>query len=212
MKNFLKLTSVILLLFISLYVIAQKKQVSYSVIDSTYTVMAKRKFDIEYFEKNKINFSLNYTKEDGTEIEQHFCMDIYLEHEWIPKKLYRIYREYYLNGNLKKEGLELGQMSIGIWLEFDEDGNEIRVRNMDDSLPKGFDYNKVMLLMEKEGRINTRTGEDRDILRMSYNKDKNQWEVSFLPIKRKDYLGIEYLIDAKSGKIKDKYDMKYIGG
>ncbi|WP_163355482.1 hypothetical protein [Dysgonomonas sp. 25] len=176
--------------------------------------MADRKFDIEYFEKNNISELLKFTKEDSTKVQQvKSGANVYLEYEMPPNKLYRIYREYYLSGVLKKEGLQLGRMPIGIWKEFDENGNEVRSWDREENLPKKFDYNKVMLLMEKEGWLNTRTGADRDMLRIWYEEKKNRWVVIFLPYNPRNYYqGMEYQIDANSGKIKSKKEQKLVGG
>lgn len=229
-----------LLLILAIGANAQRKQ--YSVIDTTImNQMNTGRFDIEYFEKNKDyrtwNYStLEFSKKDGTKIEQTKYIDdyffekdetvtsgykerenkilrplgiyndsYYMEKETPPNpKLYTIYREYYLNGNLKKEGVSLrGDLPVSIWREYDENGNLVKETNWDEAYGE-FDYNKVILFLDKKGHISIKTGKGRDQFTIGVDNEKHCWDVNVWPSAANNFKGFEYLLDLDTGKVKKK--------
>ena len=232
----------LILLVLPLCLTAQKK--NYRVVDTT-TIKRmennKKKFDIEYFDKNKNIWTwdyhnLEFVKEDGTKIEQVKSIDNYFyeedkdttlgykerenkimrplgiydgsyysEYETPPlPKFYKIFRKFYLNGNLKEEGILLpGDLHVGIWREYDEQGNLTKETNWDETYGK-FDYNKAILFLAKHGHINIKTGKGRDEFTIGVSREKHCWDVNVWPRKSNNYKGFEYLLDLDTGKVKKK--------
>ncbi len=129
----------------------------------------------------------------------------YIEKETPPlPKLYTIFRKFYLNGNLKEEGILLpGDLHVGIWREYDEQGNLTKETNWDETYGK-FDYNKVILFLAKQGHINIKTGKGRDEFTIGVDREKHCWDVNVWPVKSNNYKGFEYLLDSDTGKVKKK--------
>lgn len=180
---------------------AKKK---YVILDTTEIQnMEKLKFDIQHYEKNKGFDSFEYIKEDGTRIWQYDSgYGFYVEEEYPPMpKLYYIHREYYLNGNIKTVGFMIrSYFKISIWKYYDEQGN-ITEKNWDERLGK-FDYNKVMLFLNRKGHINIKTGKGREEMTMGFNEDAHCWEVNIWPAESNKYQGVYYMLDKDTGKVK----------
>jgi hypothetical protein len=187
---------------------AKKK---YLIIDTTNIQnMERLKFNIENFEKNQEMNDLKYIKEDGTSIWQYKSgYEYYVEKEYPPfPKLYYIYREYYLNGNIKEWGFMLRTaFPIGIWKYYDEQGNLTKEENVDAVLKEKakFDYNQVFLFLDREKRINIKTGKGREEVTIGINEEAHCWDVNVWPRESNRYKGICYMIDLNTGKVKEKY-------
>ena len=207
MKNKITKYGVVILAYMLLgsNIYAQKKH--FSIIDTTKIQnMETLKFDTDYYEKNKDFDELNYTKKDGTTIRQYKSgYGEYVEEEYPPMpKLYYIYREYYLNGNIKTIGFMLRTaFPIGVWKHYDEQG-KVTEENMDTGFGK-FDYNKVFLFLYKEKYIDIKTGRGREEVTIGIDKALNCWKVNVWPVASNNYKGICYMLDLNTGKIKKKY-------
>ena len=182
---------------------AQKKH--FLIIDTTKIQnMETLKFDIENYEKNQKNDDYQYTKEDGTVIDQYTGWKCYIEKEYLPKKLYYIYREYYLNGNIQTIGFMIGTaFPIGVWKHYDEQGN-MTEENMDAWFTGKFDYNKAFLFLNRKKVISIKTGKGRDELAFGFDKKTYCWVATIFPVPSNNYKGVCYWLDGNTGKVKKK--------
>jgi len=196
-----------MILTISLSCKAQKNT-KYKVLNNIeITDMAIDTFDINLFEKyrnvnNKLSNvrSATIEKENGEKEEQVISSEEITVYYTPPlPKLYWIYKEYYLNGKLKKKGYMLTNtyMKIGVWEYYDEKGNKT-TEDMDKRYSKAkFTYNQIMLLLQDLGHININTGEGRDDIEIDYFTETNNWKVEIRKPKEKPY---GYIFSGKNGK------------
>jgi len=169
----------LIVFFVTLISADAQKQVRYKILPDTLITndMKIEIFNIEFFKDNEENNNLIITNKDGTIIEQYVGLgenpekgNNFFEYTTLGlPKLYRIYKEYYLNGKLKKFGYYLYPMlMISKWYYYDEKGNEAIV---DEDLKFGkFDYNKVVQMLAKMGYLNLQTGQGRERIRFGYDK------------------------------------------
>lgn len=150
-----------------------------------------------------------YIDDDGNEIQaMKSSRDLFFENIRPPKKFYRIYRCYYLNGKIKAAGIMITDGSlIKNFYQYDEEGNKT-VIDFDKEYDE-FDYNKVFLWLDKEGYIDLKTGRGRHYISLEYEKEKKQWYVN---IKHNEETGLKfqdrfYKLDGHTGKILEKYDL-----
>lgn len=151
-----------------------------------------------------------YVDNAGNEIQaMQSSRNIFLELIQPPKKFYKIYRCYYLNGKIKEAGFSVGNGTcfVGNFYQYDEEGNKT-VINMDKKYDE-FDYNKVFLWLDKEGYIDLKTGRGRHHINIGYESDKKQWHIL---ISHNEETGLRfqnrtYKLDGYTGKILEKYDM-----
>lgn len=175
--------------------------------------LSYEKFDINAFRvKVARSGSLDYayTEPDGTQ-KRVTCqrrgepIQIY-ETPPLPA-VYRIFSEYYPNGNLKSKGLYLpNQFVIGKWLECDQRGN-CSVDNKDAGRGT-FDYNGVLKILEDKGYINTSTGDGNWTFVVWYNENARQWGIKLQ--KDAKYKLLE--IDANSGEIRNESEYEVTPG
>ena len=143
-----------------------------------------------------------YTEPDGTQkrisnLRKGLPIEVY-EVPPLPA-VYRIFKEFYPNGSLKRKGIYLPhQFPIGKWLECDEQGN-CSVINYD--LYRGaFGYNSLLKALEDKGYINTLGGGDNWSFIVWYNDNSHQWGVKLQ--KGSKYRMLQ--IDANSGDIQSE--------
>lgn len=167
--------------------------------------MDKKFFDIEEFDKKSNSDFREYMDSNDTKFRQSKINaegGFYLEIETPPNpKLYQIYREYYLNGSIRVVGVDLRGLPVGVWKIYDELGRLKEEIDYDQQYGK-FDYNQVILFIEKKGHIDIKTGKGRDDLAFAYNEDDNLWDVTIWPSANNQRLGYFYYIDVNSGKVK----------
>lgn len=210
------LLAIVMIFTISLSCKAQKNT-KYKVLNNIeFTDMATDTFDINLFEKysnvtNKLSNvrSATIEKENGEKEEQVISSEEITVYYTPPlPKLYWIYKEYYLNGKLKKKGYMLTNtyMKIGVWEYYDERGNKT-TEDMDKRYSKAkFTYNQVMLLLQDLGHINIKTGEGRNHIDIDYLTDWNFWKVEIRNGSEPPFI---YNINGKNGKVTDKYTIQF---
>ena len=198
-----KLCLLLLLLIIFNCCMTQKKYSVYNESNINDSYMKNMKFDIEAFNKNRQGRDSYKFIQNNMEIEQTKLKKIYVEYIKPIDKFYNIYNEYYLNGNLKvhgirlNDGVSLGGLHIKTWEYYDEQGNLIR--KVDEDARFGnvpFDYNRVILWLDKKGCINIKEGKTyTNFYSISFNSEKKYWQIDI-----NDEYKI-YLLDGKTGKI-----------
>lgn len=165
-------------------------------------ILSYEKFDMNAF-RNQVaqsgSLDYVYTEADGTQkrisnLRKGLPIEVY-EVPPLPA-VYRIFKEFYPNGSLKRKGIYLPhQFPIGKWLECDEQGN-CSVINYD--LYRGaFGYNSLLKALEDKGYINTLGGGDNWSFIVWYNDNSHQWGVKLQ--KGSKYRMLQ--IDANSGDI-----------
>lgn len=82
------------------------------------------KMDIERFNRNKDVDEYCFTEYDGTKVRQIKATDYYWEESIKPHDVFQLYREFYLNGNIKRKGIQYynGNFQKGVWTSYDEEG------------------------------------------------------------------------------------------
>lgn len=175
-------------------------QTTYTILNNEDMAIKQDTFDIDSFEKNKDGANqLRITKDNGEEILNIFFVDMYLEYYTPPlPKLYTIYKEYYLNGRLKKKGYYIDELKIGKWEYYDEKGNKT-IEDMDKQFSTAkYTYSQIIILLDQLGEINIKTGENRENVNLHYNKQLKQW---YARIRNPLYGGNIYIINANNGEI-----------
>jgi len=144
----MKTTPIFIILIILFSCNAQeKKQLKKST--QKYTEMTTEKFDIEKFEKNKINNECNFILEDGTTVRQTGDENNYIEYIMPPKpNLIEIYRQFYKSGKLQRHILSFPNDFLILKKEYDENGNLTEEINYD--TPYKFTFEQLLELIKKE--------------------------------------------------------------
>ena len=202
LNNILK-CKLIVIIILTMSLSCAYSQSTYRIINKKDIIMQKDTFDIDYFENNKdMSDNVDISKDDGEHIWRYLSFDKYVEIYTPPlPKFYTIYKEYYLNGNLKTKGFKLKDLEIGTWEYYDEKGKKTTVDKDKQFSSAKFTYNQVMLLLNQLGEINIQTGENRENVDIHLNKQTKQW---YAKIRNPSYGGNIYIIDAKNGKIVKK--------
>lgn len=196
----------ITLFFISMFYISNglysQNSVQVEIYPRHKVTLSYEKFDMNAF-RNQVaqsgSLDYVYTELDGTQkrissLRKGAPTEVY-EVPPLPA-IYRIFKEFYPNGGLKRKGIYLPhQFPIGKWLECDERGN-CSVINYD--LYRGaFGYNSLLKTLEDKGYINTVAGSDNWSFIVWYNDNSHQWGVKLQ--KGDKYKMLQ--IDANSGDI-----------
>ena len=102
------------------------------------------------------------TEEDGWRIEKGSVWeDGALYDEYAPAKdFYKIQKKFYQNGIMRRKTSLFGGVVIGIYEEYDEAGNLIKVVDEDKKFGK-IKPKDIVELLEKEGWFNRETGENK---------------------------------------------------
>ena len=102
------------------------------------------------------------TEEDGWRIEKGSVWeDGALYDEYAPAKdFYKIQKKFYPNGIMRRKTSLFGGVVIGIYEEYDEAGNLIKVVDEDKKFGK-IKPKDIVELLEKEGWFNRETGENK---------------------------------------------------
>jgi hypothetical protein len=136
---------------------------------------------------------------DGREIQISSMGSEFQRREMPPlPHFYQTYSAFHKNGNIERKGKQItAGTDIGVWEYYDENGNKVGETNKDAKYP-AFDYNKVLMFLQKEGHINLETGENRDnLLWISYIDAYKIWSIE-IANGGKDGGSISYTIDLKT--------------
>ena len=158
-------TLCLLLLITSLSCIAQKNK-------KTTTMKTTERFDVQYYksiikEKNSYEgaTSAQYVERNGTETYVSFNDDGFVLQEIKPFTYEMIVRNYYKNSIIKSKGKFLchSSVKIGIWREYDNQGNLIKETDEDKKFEKlRLKPINILRWLEKEGYIDRKTGKGQE--------------------------------------------------
>lgn len=158
-------TLCLLLLIASLSCVAQKNK-------KTTTMKTTERFDVQYYksiikEKNSYEgaTSAQYVERNGTETYVSFNDDGFVLQEIKPFTYEMIVRNYYKNCIIKSKGKFLchSSVKIGIWREYDNQGNLIKETDEDKKFEKlRLRPINILRWLEHEGYIDRKTGKGQE--------------------------------------------------
>ena len=159
-------TLCLLLLIASQSCIAQKNK-------KTTTMKTTERFDVQYY-KSKIkevngkdgddSFAI-YVERDSTQVKVYFDKDYDALVTIPPFTYYKEVRIFHKNGVLKKSGKRLfcSSVDIGIWREYDNQGNLIKETDEDKKFEKlRLKPINILRWLEHEGYIDRKTGKGQE--------------------------------------------------
>ena len=158
-------TLCLLLLIASQSCVAQKNK-------KTTTMKTTERFDVQYYkniikEKNSYEgaTSAQYVERNGTETYVSFNDDGFVLQEIKPFTYEMIVRNYYKNSIIKSKGKFLchSSVKIGIWREYDNQGNLIKETDEDKKFEKlRLKPINILRWLEHEGYIDRKTGKGQE--------------------------------------------------
>ena len=158
-------TLCLLLLIASQPCVAQKNK-------KTTTMKTTERFDVQYYKsiiKKKNSYegatSAQYVERNGTETYVSFNDDGFVLQEIKPFTYEMIVRNYYKNSIIKSKGKFLchSSVKIGIWREYDNQGNLIKETDEDKKFEKlRLKPINILRWLEKEGYIDRKTGKGQE--------------------------------------------------
>ena len=158
-------TLCLLLLIASQSCVAQKNK-------KTTTMKTTERFDVHYYKsiiKKKNSYegatSAQYVERNGTETYVSFNDDGFVLQEIKPFTYEMIVKNYYKNCTLKSKGKLLchSSVKIGIWREYDNQGNLIKETDEDKKFEKlRLKPINILRWLEKEGYIDRKTGKGQE--------------------------------------------------
>ena len=158
-------TLCLLLLIASQPCVAQKNK-------KTTTIKTTERFDVQYYKsiiKKKNSYegatSAQYVERNGTETYVSFNDDGFVLQEIKPFTYEMIVRNYYKNSIIKSKGKFLchSSVKIGIWREYDNQGNLIKETDEDKKFEKlRLKPINILCWLEKEGYIDRKTGKGQE--------------------------------------------------
>ena len=158
-------TLCLLLLIASLSCVAQKNK-------KTITMKTTERFDVQYYKsiiKKKNSYegatSVQYVERNGTETYVSFNDDGFVLQEIKPFTYEMIVKNYYKNCILKSKGKLLchSSVKIGIWREYDNQGNLIKETDEDKKFEKlRLKPINILRWLEHEGYIDRKTGKGQE--------------------------------------------------
>ena len=158
-------TLCLLLLIASQSCVAQKNK-------KTTTMKTTERFDVQYYksiikEKNSYEgaTSAQYVEKNGTETYVSFNDDGFVLQEIKPFTYEMIVKNYYKNCIIKSKGKFLchSSVKIGIWREYDNQGNLIKETDEDKKFEKlRLKPINILRWLEKEGYIDRKTGKGQE--------------------------------------------------
>ena len=159
-------TLCLLLLIASQPCVAQKNK-------KTTTMKTTERFDVQYY-KSKIkevngkdgdNSFAIYVDRDSTQVKVYFDKDYDALVTIPPFTYYKEVRIFHKNGVLKKSGKRFfcSSIDIGIWREYDNQGNLIKETDEDKKFEKlRLKPINILRWLEKEGYIDRKTGKGQE--------------------------------------------------
>ena len=158
-------TLCLLLLIASQPCVAQKNK-------KTTTMKTTERFDVQYYKsiiKKKNSYegatSAQYVERNGTETYVSFNDDGFVLQEIKPFTYEMIVRNYYKNSIIKSKGKFLchSSVKIGIWREYDNQGNLIKETDEDKKFEKlRLKPINILCWLEKKGYIDRKTGKGQE--------------------------------------------------
>ena len=158
-------TLCLLLLITSLSCVAQKNK-------KTTTMKTTERFNVQYYKsiiKKKNSYegatSAQYVERNGTETYVSFNDDGFVLQEIKPFTYEMIVKNYYKNCILKSKGKLLchSSVKIGIWREYDNQGNLIKETDEDKKFEKlRLKPINILRWLEHEGYIDRKTGKGQE--------------------------------------------------
>lgn len=158
-------TLCLLLLIASQSCVAQKNK-------KTTTMKTTERFDVQYYKniiKEKSSYegatSAQYVERNGTETYVSFNDDGFVLQEIKPFTYEMIVRNYYKNCIIKSKGKFLchSSVKIGIWREYDNQGNLIKETDEDKKFEKlRLKPINILRWLEHEGYIDRKTGKGQE--------------------------------------------------
>ena len=158
-------TLCLLLLIASQSCVAQKNK-------KTTTMKTTERFDVQYYKsiiKKKNSYegatSAQYVERNGTETYVSFNDDGFVLQEIKPFTYEMIVRNYYKNSIIKSKGKFLchSSVKIGIWCEYDNQGNLIKETDEDKKFEKlRLKPINILRWLEHEGYIDRKTGKGQE--------------------------------------------------
>ena len=158
-------TLCLLLLIASQPCVAQKNK-------KTTTMKTTERFDVQYYKsiiKKKNSYegatSAQYVERNGTETYVSFNDDGFVLQEIKPFTYEMIVRNYYKNSIIKSKGKFLchSSVKIGIWCEYDKQGNLIKETDEDKKFEKlRLKPINILRWLEKEGYIDRKNGKGQE--------------------------------------------------
>ena len=158
-------TLCLLLLIASQPCVAQKNK-------KTTTMKTTERFDVQYYKsiiKKKNSYegatSAQYVERNGTKTYVSFNDDGFVLQEIKPFTYEMIVRNYYKNSIIKSKGKFLchSSVKIGIWREYDKQGNLIKETDEDKKFEKlRLKPINILRWLEKEGYIDRKTGKGQE--------------------------------------------------
>ena len=126
------------------------------------TMLQQREVEQYDFEATKNGTIDVITEQDGWRIEKGSVWeDGALYDEYAPAKdFYKIQKKFYPNGIMRRKTSLFGGVVIGIYEEYDEAGNLLKVVDEDKKFGK-IKPKDIVELLEKEGWFNRETGENK---------------------------------------------------
>ena len=138
----------------------------------TTTMKTTERFDVQYYKsiiKKKNSYegatSAQYVERNGTETYVSFNDDGFVLQEIKPFTYEMIVRNYYKNSIIKSKGKFLchSSVKIGIWCEYDKQGNLIKETDEDKKFEKlRLKPINILRWLEKEGYIDRKTGKGQE--------------------------------------------------
>ena len=138
----------------------------------TTTMKTTERFDVQYYksiikEKNSYEgaTSVQYVERNGTETYVSFNDDGFVLQEIKPFTYEMIVRNYYKNSIIKSKGKFLchSSVKIGIWCEYDKQGNLIKETDEDKKFEKlRLKPINILRWLEHEGYIDRKTGKGQE--------------------------------------------------
>ena len=170
-------TLCLLLLIASQSYVAQKNK-------KTTTMKTTERFDVQYYKniiKKKNSYegatSAQYVERNGTETYVSFNDDGFVLQEIKPFTYEMIVRNYYKNSIIKSKGKFLchSSVKIGIWREYDNQGNLIKETDEDKKFEKlRLKPINILRWLEHEGYIDRKTGKGQE----KFVKEGNELGIS----------------------------------
>ncbi len=147
MENAKKVVLILLLLVLLSCNVQNKNKQNHGAQKHTEIVIDT--FDIETFNKNKVNDEYNFVLDNGTKFRQTSSESSYSEYITPPKpELFIEFRGYYKNGSLKRYSIRYPNNFQKIRKEYDETGKLIEAINYD--IPFKFTFEQLLALLKKE--------------------------------------------------------------
>ncbi len=154
-------------------------------------------FDIEKFNRLEKGGEYRDTLKDGTIIRRMSSDTDFSEFENPPPpSILRVYRSFHLNGKLKMKGISFpNSVALGVWREYDKEGNLIKEENHDEGYEYSFEDIVSFMRLRNVDLFHRYT----DIMR-----NKGVWNLVY--VKGESYPKHIYniKIDGKTGKIISK--------